>query len=196
MLIKTLVSLSWQPISKFIKDEWLPCLEDHHYPLADYHNNQELEEEQIEVISHSTKQNANNLTLLEGRTIDTLLSKISPDADALYDFPRLGLSKEKLKNGELGMVYFPMTMGDLTAKYVVTSHDLKEVRHRKADVYGILSNKSYPNLDLYPDVVKSVSQFDGLNYVGRLDHYPETLFDCCRFMNVAGVPAAINETKV
>jgi hypothetical protein len=150
----------------------------------------------VEVIQECAKRNATGLSLLDGgRWIDTLVKRNNPNIDTLYDFPKLGLGKEKLKNTELGMVYFPMSVGHLTPKHVVTVHDLKEVRNRKADVYGILSRNSYPNLDQYPEVIKSVSRFEGINSVGELDHFPESLFECCRYTSVHGVPAATSTTK-
>ena len=187
----------WRPVSKFIKDHWLNGIGENEYPIAQYHNDQDLDDEHnIDVISTSAKQNATTLPLFEGRTLDYLLSKVDPEGVTELVFPKLELNKEKLKNGELGMVYFPMSLGDLIPKYVLTSHDLKKVRCHKADVYGILSKKSYPNLDKYPPIIRAVSQFEGLTNVGQLDHYPQSLYECCKFMSVAGVPAAIADTKV
>ena len=190
---------SWKPVSSCVHDQWLESYS--HYPKK----NESLSKKK-KAEAEKACQDIAGTSAFDGSWLRLSLSKNlcntewegvkKTDEIRGKVFPLLSQDKTKTNHAELGMVYVPHSLGHLSAKHVRTKHDVDEVKRFKAYHYGILAPTSYPNLESYPKAIKDLSTFEGHDGVGLFDHYPNSLYDCCKYMTTHGVPAATSEFKV
>ena len=176
---------SWKPVSSCVHDQWLESYS--HYPKK----NESLSKKK-KAEAEKACQDIAGTSAFDGSWLRLSLSKNfcntewegvkKTDEIRGKVFPLLSQDKTKTNHAELGMVYVPHSLGHLSAKHVRTKHDVDEVKRFKAYHYGILAPTSYPNLESYPKAIKDLSTFEGHDGVGLFDHYPNSLYDCCKYM--------------